>query len=180
MSQAEIARNYAEALFRTGQEDEASARIEEELEALTDLTQRTELGRFWHNPLVPKAEKRELADALTAEYHPYLRNTVRIMIKRNRIDLLSLLFREFVRVRDRLGGALRVVVFTPMALTKAQLDKIVNRVEDLSDRQVRLSVVEDPTLVGGIRLRLHDRVLDGTVTARLARLRKSLISTAEG
>lgn len=177
MSATEIACNYAEALFRLGQQANANDEIQDELEALATTATATPLGTFWHHPLIEKRDKQAVADKVTAGHHLFIRNLVRVLLQRNRADYLPAIAVEFSRTRERMGRQLHAKVFTRFELSAQQREKIQKRLADLSGRTVRLSVEQDPAITGGIRLVIHDKLLDGTVDAQLDVMRKSLLES---
>ncbi|HEY5595743.1 MAG TPA: ATP synthase F1 subunit delta [Candidatus Bipolaricaulota bacterium] len=177
MSATEIARNYAEALFRLGHQANANDAIQDELEQLAKGAKTTPLGTFWHHPLVAKSEKQAVADKVTAGYHPYMKNLVRVLIQRNRTDHLPAIAVEFSRARERMGRQLHATILTRFELSAQQREQIQQRLAHLSGRTVRLTVEQDPSIIAGIRLVIHDKLLDGTVDARLNAMRKSLLGS---
>lgn len=174
---AAIARNYAEALFRLGQQANANDTIQDELEGLAKTTKATPLGLYWHHPLIEKSDKQAVADKVTAGHHSYIKNLVRVLIQRNRADFLPQIAVEFGRTRERMGRQLQAKVFTRFELSAQQREQIQKRLAELSGRGVRLSVEQDPTITGGIRLVIHDKLLDGTVDAQLDLMRKRLLES---
>lgn len=177
MSAAAIARNYAEALFRLGQQANANDAIQDELEELAKVTKTTTLGQFLHHPLIAKGDKQAVADKVTAGYHTYMKNLVRVLIQRNRADYLPEIAVEFSRTRERMGRQLHAKVFTRFELSAQQREQIQKRLAGLSGRTVRLSVEQDSAITAGIRLVIHDKLLDGTVDAQLDVMRKSLLES---
>ena len=63
-----------------------------------------------------------------------------------------------------------------VALTAQQTQKLHDRLEQITGKQVDLQVKVDPTVLGGIRLDMDGVQLDGTVKNRLAALRRNIAS----
>lgn len=73
--------------------------------------------------------------------------------------------------RERVVAQVRVAV----ALDDAQVDRLSRALARFSDREVRLNIVVDPTVIGGVSVRLGDDVIDGTMLTRITQARRSLV-----
>ncbi|GAA4349584.1 F0F1 ATP synthase subunit delta [Microbacterium rhizosphaerae] len=88
------------------------------------------------------------------------------------------------RVRELLAWAMRLAaaqhgrtvatVYSAAPLSAAQSERLSNALAAKYDTQVSLNSVIDPTVVGGLRVQVADDVIDATVSARLADLRRRL------
>lgn len=172
-----VAANYAEALFtlgeRTGETERFAGLIQAVADAMRDLPQ---VRAVLLSPKVTKAAKAEiLARALTgapAEFVAFLR----AVVKRSRQGLLSemaiayrgLLDEKFNRVRATVGMAREADTEVRRALTEA-LSSVVGK-------EVLAEFLVDPDLLGGVVVRINDRVYDGSVRRRMTRLRRQLLA----
>ncbi len=176
MKRSPVMTHYAAALFHASEDADVADQIETELGELVELTQaQPQLEALWRNPQVPKDVKHELAQKLLGKAHPFVQNFVRLLIDRHRTGYLADIFREFKDVRDRESDTTHVVVTTAFELTKTLQDKIKKRLDELIHRDIRVSLVEDPSLLGGIRVKIHDDQVDGSLVAKLDGLRRSLL-----
>ena len=66
-------------------------------------------------------------------------------------------------------------VTTPAPLSQKELAAVRTRVEQLAGAGVELATATDPALVGGLTVRIGDRLIDASLQGRLARLRGRLI-----
>lgn len=172
-----VAKSYGEALFHLGQDEGINDDIERRLHEIVRLFETTDIDLFLQTPTIPRAEKLALAKQVFAKDHPYVLNFMRLLIERNRTNCLSDIASEFTKVRDRESHSLRATVRSRFALSEKELDKIRKRISKLSGQDVNLTVVEDSDIIGGIRLHIQDKLLDGTVSAQLDLLRRSLLDS---
>jgi F-type H+-transporting ATPase subunit delta len=175
MKHTYVAQNYGQALFYVAQKGKALDAVEADFRALTDAFDNSLIDEIWDNPKVAKPEKHKLADTVLKGANPYLKNLVHMAIDRNRITYLASIFEEFLKVRDAESDTLHVVVEAAYELSKATQDKLAKRLHDLSEHPVRLSVVENPDIIGGIRIKFKDNMVDGSVQARLEGMRHQLM-----
>ena len=72
-------------------------------------------------------------------------------------------------------GIVAAMVTTPAALSAGELTAIRTRVEQLAGSKVELGAETDPSLMGGLTVRIGDRLIDASVRGRLERLRRQLV-----
>jgi|GEM_PF-5753245 len=179
MKKTKIAHNYAEGLFHAAESIKASDRIEAEMEQLLDVYHQTPLAAAWHSPQISKKDKHLLADEALKGAHDYLKKFIYVVIDRNRTSFLPEIYRLFVKIRDQQSDTLHIQVHTAFELSKTVREKIVKRLEKLSGRTVRISVLEEPNIIGGLRLKIQHNMVDGSVLSRLEGLRNQLLEQTE-
>jgi len=147
---------------------ELAAMLAERPEAFADLAS----GR------VPKAQaKVVLAQVLTGQLQAETLDLIRLLIDRNRLGQLGPIARETVTPAEIAAGVIHVTATTAAPLTadaEGRLDAGLKRVLGAG---VVLHSQTDPTLIGGVTLRVDDLYVDGSVRRQLAEL-KSLILAA--
>jgi len=175
MSKTKIAHNYAEGLFHAAESIKVSDRIEADLKQLLDIYRQTSLDAVWHNPQISKEDKYALADGVLKGAHDYVKKFVYLVIDRNRTKFLPEIYRLFIKIRDQQSGTLHVEVHTAFELSKTVSEKIVKRLQELSGKTVRISLVNVPDIIGGLRLKIQHNMIDGSVLSRLEGLHGQLV-----
>jgi F-type H+-transporting ATPase subunit delta len=122
-----------------------------------------------HRPARPAAGRRRLRPP---------RNLLALLIRRGRFDLLPDLIREFRRLNRRREGIVEATVTSAAPLDPAAVDAIAARLVDMTGQRVELSLAVDAGLLGGLQVRVGDRLIDASVRGRLERLRATLSSSA--
>ena len=74
-------------------------------------------------------------------------------------------------------GRVEVDVFTPSPLEPAQLDAIKQRVGAALSKEPVVYAYTDSSMIGGLKLRIGDQLIDGSVAARLRRMRHRFLTT---
>ncbi len=116
------------------------------------------------------------------EYESYLPEVVEFvcaLVAEGRGHLLSAVAAEFGRECDAHTGRVRAQVVAAVPLDEDTICRIERRLSDLTGRPTAVDVHVDPDVVGGLVIKLGDRVLDRSVHARLESLRNALLSAAE-
>jgi F-type H+-transporting ATPase subunit delta len=100
------------------------------------------------------------------------------MLKRRRIEQLPRVAAEFRRLDNQRKGITQAKATSAAELTPAELKALTSKLEQFTGGRVELDVAVDPSLLGGLVVRVGDRLIDGSVRGRLERLRNQLASGA--
>jgi F-type H+-transporting ATPase subunit delta len=102
-------------------------------------------------------------------------NLARLLIESGRIDQAEAIEDEFQRLSDEAAGRVRATATTAVELSTDVREDIRRDLSERLNKDVRLSVVVDPRILGGLRLQFGDHVIDATVATRLQQLRRRLV-----
>ncbi len=169
------ARRYAEAAFEIGRADRTLDRWEKDLEVLRATVAADELRRLIEHPAVPFAEKeRVLREVVGRRVSPEALNLVLLMIRRGRPGAVAAMVDRFHELLRRRRGVVLADVRTALPLDDGQRAQIAARLRALVGDQVQVTETVDASLIGGITVRVGDRMWDASVRNRLERLRARL------
>jgi F-type H+-transporting ATPase subunit delta len=125
---------------------------------------------------IPVDKKVEILRRIFAEHLTDLEYEIlRIMLEKGYGLKLPRIAREMSRMAQAEGARRNLMVYTPEALAEKDIEQIVQRVEDAVKQPVRARGIVDPELLGGIKLRLGNTLVDGTIARRLELLREQLV-----
>jgi F-type H+-transporting ATPase subunit delta len=173
------ARRYAEAAFELAVRDKAVPEWLEQLERAAQLSRDERLDRLLDNPGVPVPQRLEVLERALGSGTPApVLNLLGLLLRRGRIKSLPKVAAEFRGLYLRQEGITPATVTTALALEADELRAIGERLERQTGGRVELSTAVDPAILGGLTVRLGDRLIDGSVRGRLERLRARLISGA--
>lgn len=176
-----LAQVYARSLYELA--DEAGGRdkiveVAQELEQTCELTRadRT-FARFLASPIINRAKR---GAALRRIFHG---NVTDLMLRfllvlndRGRLGHLETIDDAFDQLVHEAFGRVEVDVFTPGPLEHGQVDALKQRIGTALGKEPVLYTYTDRSLIGGLKLRIGDQLVDGSVSSRLRRLRQSLLS----
>lgn len=131
------------------------------------------------NPSIP-IDQRSMAVAGLLEHTASqpVQNLIQLLLRRGRIEQLPRVAAEFRRLDDQRLGITHATATSATALTPDEVRDLTARLEQSTGGRVALDVQVDPSLLGGLVVRVGDRLIDGSVRGRLERLRNQLISGA--
>ena len=172
MRSREIARRYAEALYKLAAEEALVDTIEEDYDqVLTEIEGVPDFDRFFTHPLVSRERKSELIDQVFPDLSAYLRNLFALLIRNGREGYLDLIYEEFRCLRSEEEGIIRVKVLTAKELSTKDRERLTDRLVKGLGERVKLEEEIDVSLIGGVRIEIGGKVLDGTLRTRLEGLR---------
>ena len=170
-----IARPYAEAAFRLA---DAQSKLADWSTALANLAAvaadarvRVAVG----DPNLSAAKAAGLfisilAGKLTGE----IENFVRVLAENGRLEVLAEIRAQFEALKNEREGMVEAEVYTAFELEPAQVADLVSRLEKKTGRKVKARVSVDKSLIGGVKLVIGDKVIDGSARAQLGALENAL------
>jgi F-type H+-transporting ATPase subunit delta len=168
------ARRYAEAAFEIGRADRTLERWERDLVRLSDALANEELRTLVEHPAVPYADKERVLRRVVGDVAPEPLNLVLLMVRRGRPGAIDRMVARFAELVRRHRGVSLAEVRTALPLEDVQRSAIVERLHELTGDEIEINEVVDEALIGGITVRIGDRLYDASVRNRLERLRARL------
>jgi F-type H+-transporting ATPase subunit delta len=171
-------RRYAEAAFEIALRDETVEPWRAELERAAASLESADLSEALANPAIPLQQRADIVGRVFADLGDPVRNLILLLLKRGRIRQLPRVAAEFRRLDDKRNHIVHAIATSASPLEDAELRAITARLEQMSGGQVVLETAVDPDLIGGVVVRIGDRLIDGSVRGRLERLRNKLAAGA--
>jgi F-type H+-transporting ATPase subunit delta len=170
-----IARPYAEAAFRIADEAGALGRWSEMLAALAVVAADERVRAAIGDPKLSDAQVAGLfISILAGKLSGEAENMVRVLAANGRLELLPEIRAQFEILKNEREGVIEAEVQSAFELSDAQVQDLVQRLEKKTGRKVRARVSVDKELIGGVRIVLGDKVIDGSARAQLAALETAL------
>jgi F-type H+-transporting ATPase subunit delta len=169
---------YARALFEAAQDEGRLEPVAADLAAVAAaLDNVPELAAFLRNPQVEPAGKAAVLEEISTGADELVRNFVRLVAQRGRAGELAEMNAELESLVARAQNRLAVELQTAHELSDEEATSIVKAIEFASGREIEATRSVDPSLIGGIVLRIGSFRADGSVRGRLERLRHELATT---
>jgi F-type H+-transporting ATPase subunit delta len=172
------ARRYAEAAFELATAEGELDRWAAELRVAETVLGDPVAARVVDNPALPLDARVDVLDRLLPRLSRRVRNLLALLVQRGGIPLLPGIVAEYTRLLNRERGIVPAVVTTAMPLDEEGLAAVRSQVQRLADATVDLRTEVDSSLIGGLTIRIGDRLIDGSVRGRLERLRERLVLEA--
>jgi F-type H+-transporting ATPase subunit delta len=173
------ARRYAEAAFEIATRDGTVDAWRAELDAAAAIVADERVERMLGNPAVPLETRFEMAEATFGKVvSPGVLNLIHLMLRRGQIHELPRIAAEFRRLDNASKGITIATAISAAPLTPDEVRAVTERLEQSTGGRVELDLQVDPSLLGGLVVRVGDGLIDGSVRGRLERLRNQLVSGA--
>ncbi|MEO0946713.1 MAG: ATP synthase F1 subunit delta [Cyanobacteria bacterium J06641_5] len=173
---SEVASPYAEALMSLADAGSLVDQLGAEVRELAALLEGSpELQALAANPVLAADKKKAVLQAITADAHPYLRNFLMLLADKRRIVFLPEICDAFLAlVRKRKNIELAEVTST-VELTEEQQATVKEKVKALTGAsEVELKTAIDPSLIGGLIVKVGSQILDASLRGQLRRVSLNL------
>ena len=173
---------YARSLYELAQDAGGRDKI---LEIADEIEQVCELARgdrgfreFLGSPIIDRGRR---ADALRGIFRERVTDLMlRYMLvlnDRGRLGHLEAIGNAYDQLVHEAFGRVEVDLFTPAPLDPGQLDAIKQRIGTALGKEPVVYAYTDSSMIGGLKLRIGDQLIDGSVAARLRRMRHRFLTT---
>jgi len=169
----EIAQVYARALFEVANEHGKLDLVREQLGQFADaLNENGDLRVFFFSPYFSTEEKKDGLHRALLDADPAIVNFLETLLERHRMPVIFRIRAEFQRLWDAENKLLPVEVTSAVDLDDATVKSIGERIGEQTGQRVELTSRVDPSILGGIVLRVGNSILDASIKHRLDQLRK--------
>ena len=176
-----VAKVYAEALFAAAEQAGQPEEILQELESLVHdvLDADPRLDVLFSNAALGRETR---ADVIAKAFHdrvsPTLYGFIQVLNRHDRLELLrpvSAVMRSLFEAKAR---RVRTYVTSAAALTADEQNKVVEVIRKTLKLEPILVPIIDPSVLGGVKIRVGDRQYDATVRSRLETIRNQLLASS--
>ena len=169
-------RRYAQAVFQIAMERGELDAWQEDLRSLAVTLEDRDFSGLLDAPQVPAASKVDAArEALSGSVGPLALNLLAILATRNLAHLGSGILDEYGRLLDAHRGIQRAEVVSAVPLDSEQHARISKLLETIVGKEVPVTSVVDPQVLGGLVARVGDRLIDGSARTKLREMHRSIV-----
>ena len=174
-----VSRRYAKSLMAVAVERGAAAEeILADLEnAAVFLAEQPRILDLFKNPKLPMADRLASLERFLAASHlnPLNQNFLRLLLRKQRMDILGGIVEEFRALADAKAGIVRASVTSATTLTDTMVELIRSRLATRFGKQVILSLEVDPELIGGLVVRVGSLLFDGSIRSQFKAMQNQLL-----
>ncbi len=175
----EIARVYAQALFQAAQAADKLDEVHEQLDAFADaMNESNDMRVFFFSPYFSSTEKRDAIKASVSGAADELVNFLELLAEKHRMPAIFHIRRRFDDLWAEAKKRLEVTLTSAVELDSDVVDKVGAEIERQTDREIDMTADVDPEILGGLVLKVGNRVLDASLRSKLERLRKEVATAA--
>lgn len=166
---------YAKALFSLCEEEGITDAVFEQLGFASEIMKENpEYVKLLDTPTVKACEKAALIDEAFGGFEVYFLNFLKLLCEKREMCALCDCKKEFTRLYFNSRGIVECEAVTAVSMTEKQLASLKDKLEGITKKKVLLKNSVDPGILGGVKVRMEDIQLDGSIKSRLDKLKASL------
>ena len=170
------AKRYSQAVFEIARERNELDKWQGDLQKLAHLAQNPEFVSVIDNPKFSIEDKSKLLKSQVKDIGQMALNLAYILIHQNKFSLITAISEGYQELWNEYRGIEKAEVTTAVPLDEGEKSKLIERISALIGKKIVLSLKVDPTIVGGIIVRVGGKIIDGSTKSQLAALRSELVS----
>ncbi|MFX3634104.1 MAG: F0F1 ATP synthase subunit delta [Candidatus Pristimantibacillus sp.] len=170
-----VAKRYAKALFELAQQNNIASEVEGQLKQIVQvLEQDQDVVKFLSSPSIDPASKiNVLKSAFGESVSSIVMNTLDLLVVRGRQDIIEAVADAYTKIAGEVLGQAHATVYAANNLSESELANVAAQFSQLTGKKIIAQQVVEPSLLGGVKVRIGDRLYDGSLSGKLDRLQKS-------
>jgi F-type H+-transporting ATPase subunit delta len=173
MAYEEAANRYAQAVFLIALQNGAVEQWRSYLGEIASVLTDSDVAAVFADDRRPLHERYALVDRVL-DLPAVARNLAKLLIQKGRSRGAGAVAEAFAALADAYAGLAKAQITTAVPINDAQRAAIEQRLSASLGKTVTASTAVDPTLIGGLVVRVGDQLIDGSVRTRLRSLRREL------
>ncbi|MFC4024969.1 F0F1 ATP synthase subunit delta [Oceanobacillus longus] len=178
MSEQVVAKRYADALFQLGKEKNTQEQFVKEFRVVREVfNNNKQLVPFLKHPKVNNEKKKQFIQEVFQGLHTDVVNTIKLLVERHRTAAIPSIIDHFIQLVNDAKGIADATVYSVRELTEVERTQLqVSFAKRMGKTAINLENVVDPSIVGGIKIRVGNTIYDGTVRGKLDRISRKIVS----
>jgi F-type H+-transporting ATPase subunit delta len=180
MQNETVARRYAAAVLALAKEAGSIEQVGANLRTVSEaIFGDVEARRFFLSPVFDRKQKAlVLARIFEGHVAEIALHTVLLLVRKRREPLLPAIVEQYDKVALQAAGKEPLEIVSARPLGTEEIERIVARLAHRYATTFEVSVKVDPRLLGGVRITMGDRRIDGSIAGRLGELARELVPSA--
>jgi F-type H+-transporting ATPase subunit delta len=180
MASDPLVTSYAEALFQVARAEEMLDRVEEELTRLNkSLDSNAELREFLSTPQISSdGKKSALFQIFGGKISPITLHWMNTVVDQGRQRRLPVIIEAFLKLTEDARDKITAEVITSIPLSEDLSKRLEQELSKITKKRVFLKPMVDDSILGGVIVKIENKVIDGSVRHRLEEIKNEMIKTA--
>ncbi len=178
MSSPRVASRYALAILDSRPEDlPLDTLLQDLMDVRASVTASSELRQFFKSPIISRKHKTDGTSTLfDGKVSPFTVGALLLLVENNRENLILEIIDAVFDLHRKREGIVASRIVSAVELSEEERGRLIAALRKLSGKNIEAEYATDPAIMGGVIVRLDDRIFDGSVRRQLQRLRTRFIS----
>jgi F-type H+-transporting ATPase subunit delta len=177
MLKGTVGSRYAEALYQIATRENIVDAVEAELKEIDAIIQgNPDLKKIIYHPQITAENKKDLfKELLEGKISQVTMDFLKLLVERQREQVFGDIVNYYVTMANKARNISEVKISSAVDLSqeeKQQLSELLSKLT--GGKKTEPIYTTDPAIIGGVVVRIGDRVIDGSIRTRLATLREHL------
>ncbi|MBO8157978.1 F0F1 ATP synthase subunit delta [Thermosyntropha sp.] len=171
-----VARRYAEAFFSLAQEQGKIDEFEKDLETVVKILNETEYLKEYlgHLLIQPQAKKDVMTKLLAEKVSQNTLNFIHLIVDKRREKYIEIITEEYKNMADESRNITKAELVAAREVPEEYIKDLAEKLSKATGKTIKITQKVEPALLGGVKIRIGDQVIDGTVAKKLETLREKL------
>ncbi|MFI5358647.1 MAG: ATP synthase F1 subunit delta [Halanaerobiales bacterium] len=177
MRQSEVSRRYSFALFELAKEEDKLFIFRDELAAILQVMEEyPDLKKLLLHPRTKRGDKKLLLERIfSGNLSKELLNFLKLLTDRRRESYLEAIYQDYLDLLNKEENILEIEVFSAISLPDDLRNKLVEKLTALTGSRISIKEKVDPEIIGGLILKIGDRIIDGSIRKDLEALKNKIV-----
>lgn len=175
----QLALKYAQAVYEVAAGKDMLSKVEEELQMVEKTIRAHEdLAIFFYHPRVSGQAKKETITKLFAqELESFVHNFLLLLVDKRREAALPAIITEYRKLANEARNIAEAEVITAMPLTTEEHSALMRKLSMVTGKNMMLKTRIDESILGGVIIKIGDKLIDGSVVRQLKMMKNALLTT---
>ncbi|MGX1023422.1 ATP synthase F1 subunit delta [Psychroflexus sp. MBR-150] len=172
------AKRYAKAILNLAQERNSMDKLLEDMLLIQNsITQNSELRSIFNSPVVKNKDKCDIAKAVFKNVDKMLHKLFDTLAENNRFDHLKWICQSYKSLYNELHNIRETHISSAIKLDDKIIETLKQKIKNITGDEAQISTTVDEDLIGGFILNLKDLQYDASLSGKLNRLKRNLLTT---
>ncbi|MDK2917557.1 MAG: F-type H+-transporting ATPase subunit delta [Candidatus Petromonas sp.] len=171
-----VSKAYSEALFEVALEENKTDLFLDELQFVVDTFKMyPDFYELFKSPLIKVDEKKKIISEIFGDkLSDEMNNFLKIILDKRRGYYIEQIKWEFEKMVNHHKGIIKAVAVTAVPLSDEEKMSLQEKLSNVTGKNIKLTNEIDQNLLGGVLVRIGDKVIDGSIKGRLEEMKESL------
>ena len=176
MENKQLIKKYALSLYQVGKKENALDEIQKGIHVVNSLYKSSNTFRYFllTKKITDNDKKVVLSNILKEHCSTYVLELISIIIEKGDIKSLNAIINRFFIVLHNESDIIPVKVITSSALNDSEMQILINNIESKLNKKVSAKNEVDPDIIGGVKLMIGNKVVDGSISHQLRKIKYTL------